>query len=36
MAEVNVLFKAILKLPVAYVNIVDEIFNQHIHGYDEG
>lgn len=36
MAEVNVLFKIILKLPFAYVNIVDEILSQHIHGYDEG
>ena len=37
MAAVNVLFNATLKLPAVYVNlIVDDIFNQHIHGYDEG
>ena len=37
MAAVNVLFNATLKLPAVYVNlIVDDIFNPHIHGYDEG
>lgn len=37
MAEVNVQFTAILKLPVVYVNVIgDEIFTGHIHGYDEG
>ena len=40
MAEAKVLFNAILKLSIVYVNfVVDELFSQNIHehphGYDE-